>query len=992
MKQKALFLLFALMIPWGAWADVEINGIYYNLVAKAKIAEVTNGGTTGRYSGNIVIPSSVEYEGVTYSVTTIYSEAFKECSSLTDITIPNSVTTIGNNAFYNCDALYSVTIPNSVTSIGSDAFYDCDGLRSVTIGDGVTSIGSYAFYSCGYLNSVTIGNSVTSIGSNAFYGCSRLTSVEIPNSVTNLGDHAFYGCSSLESVNIPNGVSIINYYTFSGCSSLKSLSIPNSVTIISRYAFNKCSSLTSVEIPNSVYYIDGYAFNECSALETVTFGSGITQIGSGSIYYIYSNGSTTGYWGTTGFSFALCKNLETVKCLAENVPNTGATTFDQSLVEYATLYVPEGSVDSYRNTSPWSSFGTIKALTDDGSNDAILIDGIYYVFDDENGTATIVSGEVAYSGAVTIPASVTNDGKTYTVVAIGEGVFQNATGLTAISIPSSVTSIGDNAFNGCGNLTSVTVAWTKPIGINSTVFSNSGNATLHVPSGSESAYASADYWKDFKTIAEPIVFADNAVEALCLANWDADGDGKLYKDEADAVTNLGSVFKENTDIASFDELQYFTGLTSINDSAFYYCSNLASIIIPDNVNTIGNRAFYVCSGLSSLHISANVTSIEDRAFAYCSGLESIVVDGGNTVYDSRDNCNALIKTSNNTLLIGCKNTAIPSTVKIIAEGAFRGCAELISLEIPEGVTTIGGSAFRGCTGLESVTLPSTITSIGTYAFSAFDEVYNLTTVTVGMTTPVTITANVFPNRANSTLYVPKGTKELYKAANYWKEFMEIIEIGEDEPNRLYAQDITARMGTQASIPVVLVNEKEFGGLQFILTLPDGVTLSAVEKTERLDNSFYVAYDNVGDNTYQVVLFNMSRKSFLGNDGELLSLRVSLGDEMDEGDYEILLSEVVASDFDLNESALPDSRSTLTVEDFLLGDATLDGRINVTDVMAVVNCILGHEMSVFSRKAADINADNKINITDVMGIVNIILTAGSNSNKAPVFHRQMPMGQ
>ena len=410
------------------------------------------------------------------------------------------------------------------------------------------------------------------------------------------------------------------------------------------------------------------------------------------------------------------------------------------------------------------------------------IDGIYYFFNEENSTAMVVNGEISYSGSVTIPASIKYEGKSYTVTAIGENAFKNCIGLTSIDIPSSIQTISNYAFDSCYNLAKVTVAWTTPISINSTVFPNSGNATLHVPSGSESAYASADYWKDFKTIVEPpILFADDAVKALCVAYWDTNKDGVLSKNEAATITDLGSVFKNNTDITTFDELQYFTGLTSIGDSAFYYCSNLASITIPDNVTTIEHHAFYYCEGLTTLHVSANITSIEDRAFAYCSGLESIVVDNGNTVYDSRDNCNALIETNTNTLLVGCKNTVIPSGVKVIADGAFRGCTELTNIEIPEGVTTIGTGAFRGCNGLESVTLPSTITMIGTYAFSAYNQVYNLTSVTVGMTTPVAITSEVFPNRANSTLYVPKGSRAAYKAANYWKEFKKIIELDNGVP-------------------------------------------------------------------------------------------------------------------------------------------------------------------------------------------------------------------
>ena len=268
-------------------------------------------------------------------------------------------------------------------------------------------------------------------------------------------------------------------------------------------------------------------------------------------------------------------------------------------------------------------------------------------------------------------------------------------------------------------------------------------------------------------IANLIEFSDDFVKALCLAFWDNNNDKELDMDEAAVVTDLSSVFTNNTDITSFDELQYFTGLTSIGEQAFYNCSNLKSIIIPENVTTIGNRAFYNCSG-----------------------LETIEVDENNQYYDSRNNCNALIQTSSNTLLVGCKNSVIPDGVTSIAEGAFRGCTELTNIVIPEGVKTIGASAFRGCTGLTSVSLPSTITSIGNYAFSAFDEVYNLTTVSVGMTSPVAIASEVFPNRANSILYVPKGSRPAYKAANYWKEFKQIIEFEDGVPVKCEKPTIT----------------------------------------------------------------------------------------------------------------------------------------------------------------------------------------------------------
>ena len=195
---------------------------------------------------NIVIPSTVTYEGITYSVTAIGDSAFYECTSLTTVTIPNSVTSIGVAAFRDCCSLTSVTIGNSVTSIGGSAFKGCSSLTSVTIPNSVTSIGNDAFCWCSSLTSITIGNSVASIGDDAFYGCSSLTSITIPNSVTSIGDDAFNSCSSLTTVTIPNSVIYFGDYAFGWCSSLTSVTIPNSVTFIGGGAFVGCSSLQNV--------------------------------------------------------------------------------------------------------------------------------------------------------------------------------------------------------------------------------------------------------------------------------------------------------------------------------------------------------------------------------------------------------------------------------------------------------------------------------------------------------------------------------------------------------------------------------------------------------------------------------------------------------------------------------------------------------------------------------------------------------------------------
>lgn len=236
----------------------------------------------------------------------------------------------------------SITLPDGLTSIGDYAFFQITGLTTMTIPNSVTDIGESAFERCSCLTSLTIPNSVTSIGDYAFLFCYGLTSVIIPNSVTSIGDQAFYGCSGLTTVTIPNSVTSIGNAAFASCTNMTSLTIGNSVSSIGGFAFHECFGLTSVTIPNSVTSIGNATFEECNSLKTVTIGNGIKTIGSQ--------------------AFASCKELTDVYCHAENVPSTTSDAFQYTNTENATLHVPAASLDNYKDTEPWSTFGTFKAL------------------------------------------------------------------------------------------------------------------------------------------------------------------------------------------------------------------------------------------------------------------------------------------------------------------------------------------------------------------------------------------------------------------------------------------------------------------------------------------------------------------------------------------------------------------------------------------------------------------------------------------------------
>ena len=282
---------------------------------------------------------------ISNSVTSISASAFQSCTRLTAITIPNSITSIGDSAFRYCTGLISITIPNSVTSIDSNAFGYCTGLTSITIDNSVASIGSSAFYNCSGLTSITIPDSVTSISDGVFCNCSGLTSITIPGLVTSIGKHAFSGCSGLTNITIPNSVTSIGESAFVSCSGLTSITIPNSVTSIGSSAFDNCTGLTSITIPDSVTSIGSSAFYNCSGLTSITIPDSVTSIGSGAFSYCSGLTNITIPDSVTSIGnvvFSNCSGLTSITCNATTAPTISSTTF-YYVKTGGTLTVPAGS-------------------------------------------------------------------------------------------------------------------------------------------------------------------------------------------------------------------------------------------------------------------------------------------------------------------------------------------------------------------------------------------------------------------------------------------------------------------------------------------------------------------------------------------------------------------------------------------------------------------------------------------------------------------------
>ncbi|WP_165354003.1 leucine-rich repeat protein [Bacteroides salyersiae] len=338
------------------------------------------------------------------SVTEIGASAFASCSILKDIPLNENITTLGNGAFKSCKAITSVTVPNSVTDMGTSIFDGCTELLSATLGTGVfsvpnytfnncsklativlseniTSIGQYAFQNCTSLAALPLTANITQINNYAFKGCTKLTSIEVPDQITSLGtyvfqnctgithakigsgittlsNYTFYGCSNLEKVELSEKITSIGSYAFYNCQGLKILPITNAITTIGANAFYGCKGLTSAVLSDNITSLGGSAFYNCSSLEEVTLGSGITKLESSlfrnnsQLKKVVANGIIT---SLATYTFNGCSALECIYIKSESVPTASSNTFT-NVPETCIIFVPETSVNAYKEANYWKNF------------------------------------------------------------------------------------------------------------------------------------------------------------------------------------------------------------------------------------------------------------------------------------------------------------------------------------------------------------------------------------------------------------------------------------------------------------------------------------------------------------------------------------------------------------------------------------------------------------------------------------------------------------
>ena len=348
-------LLLVIVASTGTMLAAEkIGDFYYNLNSADKTAEVYSyvGGSSA------VIPSSVQFGNVTYSVTSIASRAF-ENSAMTSITIPESIKSIGKWAFEECISLTSVVwnvVKLDKEPFGS-TFFDSENINSFTFGNDVEAIPDYLCHALKMLTTITIPSNVKSIGLESFAN-SGLTSVTLSEGITSIGKQAFEQCENLISINIPASVTYIGTYAFKECKKLESsIIIPEGITTLSNGVFINCSSLTTISLPSSLERIEGT------------------------------------YFGT----FAGCNALEKIFVHRDTPANADSKTFDGVDKYSCTLYVPRTSISLYESAPVWRDFYNIEAIEDAMAIDEVEVDCSHGQKIIRDGQVLIERGDKAYT-------------------------------------------------------------------------------------------------------------------------------------------------------------------------------------------------------------------------------------------------------------------------------------------------------------------------------------------------------------------------------------------------------------------------------------------------------------------------------------------------------------------------------------------------------------------------------------------------------------------
>ena len=555
--------------------------------------------------------------------------------------------------------------------------------------------------------------------------------------------------------------------SFEGRDYITSVSLPNTLTAIGSYAFNGCSKLHWKELPTNLVSIGDYAFSGCT-IDSVAVREDM-ELSSSSFANCTINAVSV-HRKTLGQWFQNNTSIKKVY-IGKEVETARSTFYNHSLkgcsgIEMIKVDTANVKYDSREDCN--AIIITATNMLDRGCNTSTI-------------PKTVTSiGDYAFEGctgltSIELPASLTS---------IDAYAFKGCTGLTSIELPASLKSIESSAFSNCTNIQNVVSHIRKPFRISAFPAEVLSTATLTVPYGRTLLYRSVSGW-NFQTIKEMegtyeestfIQFADSLTKVFCVKNWDENKDGELSLYEASLVTSLENISRPN--IVSFDELKYFENLSDIG-TFFQSRTNLSSIALPKSVATIGTQAFYNCTALTSIQLPDSLESIGKHAFYNCKALSTIQIPESVQSLGERvfENCSGLtsatlpkgLKSIPASLFWKCSALAevvLPDSLEIIGGAAFKECASLTQISLPEGLSVLSGGAFDG-SGLKEMVLPSTLTQIGDNALAG-------SVIHCPIKEPISVK---YPSRdaRNTVLYVPEESVDAYRNASGWKDFIVIAE-------------------------------------------------------------------------------------------------------------------------------------------------------------------------------------------------------------------------
>ena len=677
---------------------------------------------TGVFSGSTSL-TTVVFDGNVLTEKTIPNQTFKGCTSLTSVTLPEFYEKIGTYAFEECYALPSITLSNDCKIIDQSAFLNCGNLETVDINEGLTTIGYSSFSNCSKLKNIVLPESLETIGDSGFRDCKALENVAIHGNCKSIGSYAYYNCINLNNLTIDaDGVILtIGSSAFQKCSSLETVSIPDRVMEIGAACFMDCKSLTTVTGLLGLTKINGSVFWNCESLVDIKLHSGIKSIGYRSFYNCNSLESTDtiivegvqtignqAFYGCDKLNVVISKTVQSIEDLAF----TELTNYYQN--SYCTsMYVDTGNTTYTSRNANGEECNCIMSLDRNtlyfGCYNSVIPEDIENIYKYAFYYVPFIS--------LTLPEG---------LISIGDYAFEACNKFKNLELPSSLTTIGVGAFDRASS-------WQE----------------IHIPENVTSIGRYA-----FRQV-------------LAAKKITVDSNNTVYDSREDSNCIVRT--NDNTLLFGCTYSKIASDIINIEEYAFWNY-NFSTIVIPEGVKTIGINAFNSCDYLTAINIPSTVNNIGKGVFQSCKLLTTITVDSNNTVYDSREDCDCIVRTADNVLLFGSnKNVTIPNTIVTIGTEAFYQCDNITEIDIPDSVITVDADAFILCNKLTKITLGENVKTLNYRCFecSSLSEIIAKPT-----TAPIlneTTILKVFDDvPENGKVYYPSGSD--YSS---WKECEEL---------------------------------------------------------------------------------------------------------------------------------------------------------------------------------------------------------------------------